>query len=116
MGAGCTRVGPSKALMKISGSTKPSGTWPKSSAPKESDWLQAPGSATRVRRFHTTMNPIFQLQRDITRYEADAIYYQDRAEHCRREAALSRQELEEEQTGTRAAQGCARARHDDSWP
>jgi hypothetical protein len=49
------------------------------------------------------MNPISQLQRDITRYEADAIYYQDRAEHCRREAALLRQELEEEQTGTRAA-------------
>jgi hypothetical protein len=49
------------------------------------------------------MNPIFQLQRDITRYEADAIYYQNRAEHCRREAALLRQELEEEQTGTRAA-------------
>ena len=49
------------------------------------------------------MNPIPQLQRDITRYEADAIYYQDRAEHCRREAALLRQELEEEQTGTRAA-------------
>src|SRR5260221_2836286 len=37
--------------MKISGSTKPSGTWPKSSAPKESDWLRGPGSATRVRRF-----------------------------------------------------------------
>src|SRR6266481_945482 len=49
------------------------------------------------------MNPIIHLQRDITRYEADAIYYQDRAEHCRREAALLRQELEEEQTGTRAA-------------
>jgi hypothetical protein len=58
------------------------------------------------------MNPIFQLQRDITRYEADAVYYQDRAEHCRREAALLRQELEEEQTGTRTA--CATARHDDS--
>jgi hypothetical protein len=36
------------------------------------------------------MNPIFQLQRDITRYEADAIYYQYRAEHCCREAALLR--------------------------
>src|SRR6266403_1339127 len=54
-GAGCTKVGRSKASMKISGSTKPSGTWPKSSAPKESDWLQAPGSATRVRRFLTTV-------------------------------------------------------------
>src|SRR6266403_1700400 len=49
--AGCTRVGLSKASMKISGSTKRSGTWPKSSALKESDWLQAPGSAIRVRRF-----------------------------------------------------------------
>ena len=49
------------------------------------------------------MNPIFQLQRDISRYDADAIYYQDPAEHCRREAALLGQELEEEQTGTRAA-------------
>jgi hypothetical protein len=56
------------------------------------------------------MNPIFQLQRDITRYEADAIYYQDRAEHCRREAALLRQELEEEQTGTRTALENARER------
>jgi hypothetical protein len=56
------------------------------------------------------MNPISQLQRDITRYEADAIYYQDRAEHCRREAALLRQELEEEQTGTRAALKDARER------
>jgi len=56
------------------------------------------------------MNPIPQLQRDITRYEADAIYYQDRAEHCRREANLLRQELEEEQTGTRAALKDARGR------
>src|SRR6266478_3065955 len=56
------------------------------------------------------MNPIIQLQRDITRYEADAIYYQDRAEHCRREAALLRQELEEEQTGTRTALENARER------
>ena len=56
------------------------------------------------------MNPIPQLQRDITRYEADAIYYQDRAEHCRREAALLRQELEEEQTGTGAALKDARER------
>jgi hypothetical protein len=56
------------------------------------------------------MNPIFQLQRDISRYEADAIYYQDRAEHCRREAALLRHELEEERTGTRAALEDARER------
>ena len=56
------------------------------------------------------MNPIIQLQRDIARYEADAIYYQDRAEHCRCEAALLRHELEEEQTGTRAALKDARER------
>ena len=49
------------------------------------------------------MNPIIQLHRDIARYEADAIYHQDRAEYCRREAALLRQELEEEQTGSRTA-------------
>jgi hypothetical protein len=48
------------------------------------------------------MNPIIQLQRDIARYEADAIYYQDRAGYCRREAALLRQELEEEQTSRTA--------------
>ena len=56
------------------------------------------------------MNPIIQLQRDITKYEADAIYYQDRAEYCRREAALLRQELEEEQTGSRTALENARGR------
>ena len=56
------------------------------------------------------MNPIIQLQRDITKYEADAIYYQDRAEYCRREAALLRQELEEEQTGSRTALESARER------
>jgi hypothetical protein len=56
------------------------------------------------------MNPIIQLQRDIARYEADAIYYQDRAEYCRREAALLRQELEEEQTGSRTALENARER------
>src|SRR5258706_15001105 len=54
------------------------------------------------------MNPIIQLQRDIARYEADAIYYQDHAEYCRREAALLRQELEEEQTGSRTALESAR--------
>jgi len=56
------------------------------------------------------MNPIIQFQRDIARYEADSIYYQDRAEHCRREAALLRQELEEEQTGSRTALENARER------
>src|SRR5258706_12742893 len=56
------------------------------------------------------MNPIIQLQRDIARYEADAIYYQDRAEYCRREAALLRQELEGEQTGSRTGLGNGRER------
>jgi cell division protein FtsB len=43
------------------------------------------------------MDTISQLQQDIERYDADAVYYIGRAEHCRREAALLRQELEEEQ-------------------
>jgi hypothetical protein len=33
--------------------------------------------------------------------DANALYYTDRAEHCRREAALLRQELAEEQTRSR---------------
>ena len=43
------------------------------------------------------MDPISQLQQDIERYDADAVYYIGRAEHCRREAALLRQELAREQ-------------------
>jgi cell division protein FtsB len=43
------------------------------------------------------MDTISQLQQDIERYDADAVYYIGRVEHCRREAALLRQELEEEQ-------------------
>jgi hypothetical protein len=43
------------------------------------------------------MDPISQLQQDIERNDADAVYYIGRAEHCRREAALLRQELAREQ-------------------
>src|SRR5258707_4947707 len=44
------------------------------------------------------MDTICQLLRDIERYEGDAHYYTERAEHCRHEAALLRQELAEEQS------------------
>jgi len=44
------------------------------------------------------MDTISQLQEDIERYDADALYYIGRAKHCRREAALLRQELAEEQS------------------
>ena len=44
------------------------------------------------------MDTISQLQQDIERYDADALYYNGRAEHCRHEAALLRQELAEEQS------------------
>jgi hypothetical protein len=44
------------------------------------------------------MDTISQLQEDIERYDADALYYIGRAEHCRHEAALLRQELAEEQS------------------
>src|SRR5260370_4147207 len=44
------------------------------------------------------MDTISQLQQDIERYDADALYYIGRAEHCRHEAALLRQELAEEQS------------------
>jgi hypothetical protein len=43
------------------------------------------------------MDTISQLQQDIERYDADALYYIGRAEHCRHEAALLRRELAEEQ-------------------
>jgi uncharacterized protein with von Willebrand factor type A (vWA) domain len=42
------------------------------------------------------MDTISQLQQDIERYDADALYYIGRAEHCRHEAALLRQELAQE--------------------
>jgi hypothetical protein len=47
------------------------------------------------------MNTIAQLQEDITRCEADAAYYEDCAQRCRTEAALFREELENERTGRR---------------
>src|SRR4029077_741213 len=52
----------------------------------------------------------FNCKETLPGNETDAIYYQDPAEHCRREAALLRQELEEEQTGTRTALENARER------
>lgn len=44
------------------------------------------------------MDTISQLQQDIERYDADALYYIGRAAHCRHEAALLRQELAQEQS------------------
>ena len=44
------------------------------------------------------MDTISQLQQDIERYDADALYYLGRAEHCRHEAALLREELAREQS------------------
>jgi hypothetical protein len=43
------------------------------------------------------MDTISQLQQDIERYDADALYYIGRAEHWH-EAALLRQELAQEQS------------------
>jgi hypothetical protein len=39
------------------------------------------------------MHTISQLIQDIERYDADALYYTGRAEHCWHEASLLRQEL-----------------------
>ena len=50
------------------------------------------------------MDTISQLRQDIERYDADAVYYIGRAEHCRREAALLRQELGREQACERLEQ------------
>jgi hypothetical protein len=44
------------------------------------------------------MDTISQLQKDIERYDADALYYIGRVEHCRHEATLLRQELAQEQS------------------
>jgi len=44
------------------------------------------------------MDTISQLQQDIERYDADALYYIGRAEHCRHEAALLRRELAQEES------------------
>jgi phosphoribosylaminoimidazole-succinocarboxamide synthase len=43
------------------------------------------------------MDTISQLRQDIERYDADALYYMGRAEHCQYEAALLRRELAQEQ-------------------
>ena len=50
------------------------------------------------------MDTICQLLRDIERYEGDAHYYTERAEHCWSEAALLRQELAQEQARKRLNQ------------
>ena len=55
------------------------------------------------------MDTISQLIRDIERYEADALYYTDRVEHCRSEAALLRRELAQEQTRKRSDEANALA-------
>ena len=54
------------------------------------------------------MDPITQLEKDITRYEADAAFYEARARQCRSEAALLREELENERTGKQPALEVAR--------
>ena len=45
------------------------------------------------------MNPIAQLQDDIAKNEADADFYEACAKRCRSEAALLREELENERDG-----------------
>src|SRR5215469_12999981 len=54
------------------------------------------------------MDVIIQLENDITRYEADAAFYEARARQCRSEAALLREELENERTGKQPALEVAR--------
>ena len=54
------------------------------------------------------MDAIIQLEKDITRYEADAAFYEARARQCRSEAALLREELENERTGKQPALEVAR--------
>ena len=46
------------------------------------------------------MEVIIQLQEDIARYEANADFYEANAKRCRTEAALLREELENERNGT----------------
>ena len=60
-----------------------------------------PDSITRIWRKTSliTMNIITQLEDDITRYEADAAFYEACAQRCRSEAALLREELENERAG-----------------
>jgi hypothetical protein len=54
------------------------------------------------------MDAIIQLEKDIARYEADAAFYEARARQCRSEAALLREELENERTGRQPALEVAR--------
>src|ERR1700740_3370267 len=55
------------------------------------------------------MDPITQLQQEIERYDADALYYMSRAEHCRNEAALLREELAQERSRKRLEEAHALA-------
>jgi len=55
------------------------------------------------------MDPISQLQQEIARYDADVLYYIGRAEHCRSEAALLREELERERSRKRLEEAHALA-------
>jgi hypothetical protein len=54
------------------------------------------------------MDTISQLQQDIERYDADAAFYEGCAKRCRSEAALLREELENERAGKRPALEVAR--------
>jgi hypothetical protein len=54
------------------------------------------------------MDTINQLEKDITRYEADAAFYEARARQCRSEIALLHEELENERTGKQPALEIAR--------
>jgi len=54
------------------------------------------------------MDVIIRLEKDITRYEADAAFYEARARQCRSEAALLREELENERTGKQSTLEVAR--------
>jgi hypothetical protein len=55
------------------------------------------------------MDLISQLQQEIARYDADLLYYIGRAEHCRNEAALLREELEQERSRKRLEEAHALA-------
>jgi hypothetical protein len=57
------------------------------------------------------MDTISQLKKDIERYDADALYYVGRAEHCRHEATLLRQELAIVRNGYSEKQGARRMRN-----
>jgi hypothetical protein len=54
------------------------------------------------------MDTIIQLEKDITRHEADAAFYEARARQCRSEAALLQEELENERSGKQPALEVAR--------